>query len=410
MCNFASAMSKYSPFTTVIIAILSLSLLLGSTACGGSRDEAYNIAAPLDSLLEPIFPEHSPGAVAMVAIGDSVIYCRSFGMARLDTDEKMTPQTMLNVASTTKTFVAVSMLKLAEEGVLSLDDTITRYFPELPAEVFGAVTIRHILAHTSGIPDNRPDSPEQWEQYVEATPSMFGNEEDYVTYGKEKEFTRYLTSVDSLKFEPGTGYDPKDPPYMLLADIIGKVTGMSFESYLRQYIFAPAGITSGFGFPPSSDIGPGVAHGYRRARPDTPSSVYRSPDGRWEEYDYGEAPFFLTQADRGLFISPEAFAKWYGALAEGSIIDPSIRSWMRVPVVSTGKVGEGYSLGIRVSDDVDGRIRLYHRTERGGFVAVEAIYPDTNTIYLIFSNRNDWPYNEVADALEEILETHGVVD
>ncbi len=345
----------------------------------------------------------------MVSIGDSVIYSRSFGKARLDTDEDMTPQTLLNVASATKTFVAVALLKLAEQGALSLDDGITKYFPELPEDVFGPVTLRHILAHTSGIPDNRPDSEEAWEKYVEQTASMFGNDEDYMTYGREQELTRFLGSVDSLKFEPGTGFERQDPPYMLLAEVIRQVSGMPFEDYMKEYIFAPAGVTTGFTFSPRGTLAPGMAHAYRKAEGESSTAVYRSNDGRWEEYDYGEAPFFLTRADRGLFISPESFIKWFAALANGEVIDERVRSTMRIPMVNTGKAGEGYSLGVNVSGDFDGCTRLYHRSTRGGFVAAEAIYPDQKVVYLIFSNRNDWPYEEVADELEKILHEHGVV-
>ncbi len=399
--------SKY--ITLFVKALVGVVLLSGLGACSGGARDSYHISGAIDSLLTPTFPANAPGAVAMVAIGDSVIYSRSFGKARLDNDAEMSPSTLINVASSTKTFIAVAIMKLSEQGALSLDDRLVKYYPELPDSVFGEIKLRHILAHTSGIPDKRPESAEQWVKYLEENQSIFGDMPDYRVYGKEKELTRFLATVDSLNFVPGTGFERQDPPYMLLAGVIEQASGMSFESFMKTYVFAPAGVER-FAFPTPGEIAPDMAHAYRRARGQAAPSVFVSDDGRWEEYDYGEAPFFLTKADRGLYISPRDFIKWYAALAGGEIISPAVRAGMRIPMVSNGKVGQGYSLGVNVAEDVNGCIRLYHRSSRGGFTAVEAIYPDSGVVYLIFSNRNDWPFEEIADGIEHILHDHGVIN
>ena len=120
----------------------------------------------------------------MVTHADTVIYSNATGLSRLDSVASLSENTMLNAASSTKTFTAAAILKLAEQGKLSLDDKLTDYFPNFNKDVFGGITLRHVLAHTSGIPDGRPANNEQWEKYITETASVFGYGPDFRIYGR----------------------------------------------------------------------------------------------------------------------------------------------------------------------------------------------------------------------------------
>ncbi len=108
------------------------------------------ITAPFDSLFSTIFTDPgAPGGVVIVCRGDSVVYNRSFGMADLDKNIPMSDSTMFNVASASKTYITSAVIKLRDNGLLSLDDSLSRFFPEFNREVFDKVKLRHVLSHTT---------------------------------------------------------------------------------------------------------------------------------------------------------------------------------------------------------------------------------------------------------------------
>ncbi len=385
-------------FVTVVIA----------TGCSRRAvNDPYGLAAPLDSLIEPNFPDDAPGAVVMVCLGDSVLYQRSFGLARLDSVCPITENTLMNVASSTKTVTAAALLKLAEQGKLSLDDKLISYFPSFPEELLKNVTLRDVLSHTTGIPDLRPRNREQWDEYMRDNTSVFGLESDYCLYAQEKELTSYIEKLDTLAFPTRSKFDRQDPPFILLSRVIEKASGVPFEQWMNDNLFAPVGVHSARFVSPS--VTSDMAHGYTRATTDSKPGSFRSANGRWDEFDYGEASFFLTRADRGLYISAKDFAKWQQALFSGKILSDSSIMLLREPVISSERFGEGASLGTNVIFDLEGRLKLYHRSTRGGFSALEAIFPDKKVMYLVFSNRNDWDSANMMDEIERILKSKGLI-
>ena len=155
-----------------LLPVLAILLLL-CCACTGSRGKGptgpeTELSVPLDSLFGSIFSErNAPGAVVIVMKGDSIYYNRSFGMARLGNDAlPMSDSTVLNVASASKTFTTMGLLKLVDEGRLTLDDNLAKFFPEFKAPFFKRITLRHVLSHTSGLPDLRPRTADQWKDYL----------------------------------------------------------------------------------------------------------------------------------------------------------------------------------------------------------------------------------------------------
>src|SRR5262245_40496411 len=139
---------------TRFLAIGAASFLLAAPAV--SQPDG-GIRRSLDSLFSVNYGTDGPGGSALVMLRDSTIYQRSFGYADLQTREPFTPRTVSNLGSISKTFVAYGILLLRDEGRLSLDDDILKYFPDFKnKEIARKVKIRHLLTHTSGLPDSRP--------------------------------------------------------------------------------------------------------------------------------------------------------------------------------------------------------------------------------------------------------------
>jgi len=139
-----------------IAVIVSACMLLVSCS---TKQSGKNMLAGLDSLMTAEFRADEPGGALLVMKGDSIVYTKCVGLADLKTREEITQNTLFNLGSISKTFVANGILMLAEEGKLTLSDPMSMYFPEFRSrEIADAVTITHLLTHTSGLPDNRPVS------------------------------------------------------------------------------------------------------------------------------------------------------------------------------------------------------------------------------------------------------------
>lgn len=109
-------------------------------------------SAQVDSLFAPLSQGTSPGVAVLIIHNGKTVYAKTYGFARLDTKEAITPETTFDIASVSKQFTAMAVMILAERGKLSLDDPITKFFPEFPAYA-QKIKIRNLLTHTSGLVD-----------------------------------------------------------------------------------------------------------------------------------------------------------------------------------------------------------------------------------------------------------------
>ena len=392
-------MTKKYTFACIISLILSLS------ACNVQTDKApaSDLSAPLDSLFTELFPSpDEPGAVVLVAKGDSIIFNRSYGMANMKRNIPLTDSTLLNICSISKQFSAVALLKLQEEGLISLDDSVTKYFPKFPGRIFNKITLRHLLSHTSGIPDARPRTRDQWNDYVRKHDTKFGNERDFALYGLSREETRYMETLDWLDFKPGTAYKYQNPTFVLAQHIIEQATGKAFLDYMDSTIFIPAGMTTTQYLNPDIQQ-PQLAHAYKLVDGPNRYGYWRSDDDKWEECDYGEALFFPTKADGGLYTSALEFLKYEKALFGGKIISNYSLLQATTPVIATDEPLTSYGLGLFIEERPDRPRKIYHTGDNGGFLCVEAYFPEKDIFYLIFANQPHWDREATIEKTDSIL-------
>ncbi len=172
----------------------------------------------------------TPGVAVAVIKDGKVIMAKGYGMADLNHQIPITPQTVFNLASVSKQFTAFAIYLLESEGKLSFEDDIRQYIPEIPA-YSTPIKIRHLLAHTSGLRDHG------------ALASIAGNY--YLAdLNTTEHHLKLLARQKDLNFAPGSAFGYSNTNYTLLAEIIHRVTGQSFSQYVREKIFAPLGMSN----------------------------------------------------------------------------------------------------------------------------------------------------------------------
>ena len=193
----------------------------------GSKLDA-DTARRIDAVFAPFDATSSPGCAVAVSRGGQVSYARGYGMANLEYDVAIAPDSIFHVASISKQFAAFSVALLAADGKLSLDDEVRKYVAELPD--FGTpVTIRHLMHHTSGLRD-------QWTLQAYAG----WRDDDLIT---EADVLTMAARQRGLNFAPGAEYLYSNTGFTLLAVIVKRVSGQSLREFAEARIFAPLGMT-----------------------------------------------------------------------------------------------------------------------------------------------------------------------
>jgi D-alanyl-D-alanine carboxypeptidase len=170
-----------------------------------------------------------PGLALVVIKNGEVVMMKGYGLANLDHDVPVTPDTLFELASVTKQFTATAIMALAEEGKVRLDDLIREYLPNSP-EQWKGIRVRDLLTHTAGLPSNE----NSWKSlYIE------GGRLNYTTAQLFESATK-----DPISFEPGERYQYSDIGYFLLGMIIEKASGQRYRDFLTERFFRPLGMTS----------------------------------------------------------------------------------------------------------------------------------------------------------------------
>ena len=179
--------------------------------------------------IDALFRDYSgdvPGASVIVLRGDAVVFRKSYGLADLEQHIAASPDTHYRLASITKQFTAAAVLTLASEGKLSLDDPIRKWLPSLPPYA-NAITIKHLLTHTSGLID--------YEDVIAASTK---------TQLKDVDVLRLLEQQTTTYFAPGSKYQYSNTGYAFLALIVEKASSQGFAGFLRSRIFEPIGMNT----------------------------------------------------------------------------------------------------------------------------------------------------------------------
>lgn len=371
--------------TVTIIKFATILSFTVMTSCKQNQEKRSTFGDNVDAVFSKIYSNsNEPGAAVLVMKGDSVVFEKCYGLADMQTKAPITPETNFCIASVSKQFSAVAILQLAEKGLLSLNDSLKKFFPEYKADFYNRITLHHILSHTSGIPDARPRT-----------------DKNFMLHSTDVESCEYLAELDSLNFEPGTEYEYMNPTFQLVYQIIPRVTGIDFDTYMKQNVFDVAGMTNSVYFEAERDI-PNMAHGY----------IFDKKQNVYIECDYGETNFFASKADGGLYTSIRDFAKWEKTLRENKQIGEEMKNLAYSPKIAINADAEygynastGYGYGWFVQQQPNEPKRVYHLGDNGGFTIYAGKIPEKDIILLFFSNRDDIDRIATADSIYALMKS-----
>jgi CubicO group peptidase (beta-lactamase class C family) len=340
--------------------------------------KSFGLSAKLDLEIERIFRQSdSPGLAVGVVKDLELVYAKGFGVVNLETGGEITPRTLFHMASITKPFVATSIVQLLEQEKLSLDDRIVEHLPyfELEDGRYDTLTIRQFLTHSSGMPDVDDyhwDEPEYDEGALE----------------------RYVRSLSDrmLLFGPGEQFSYSNMAFEVLGDLIAKVSGQSFEDYVKEHILLPLGMND------SSilirDVDPALlADGHV---PDEGGKVRVSEH---HAYNRSHGPS-STLHSNVVDMSRWAIANMSRGELEGRrILDPSSYELLWEPAVEAG-VRDGRPVHVGLSwflSDLAGHPTVSHGGRDIGYQANLVMVPDAGVAVIVLSN-----YSGPDDAVSEV--------
>ncbi|HVF05653.1 MAG TPA: serine hydrolase domain-containing protein, partial [Frankiaceae bacterium] len=220
----------------------------GQTRSAGDRADS-SITAQTDRIFAHFDRTDSPGCALGVFRDGHVAYARGYGMANLELGVALSPQSVLDIGSTSKQFTAMSVVLLARQGKLSLDDDVRKHIPELPAYE-KRVTVRHLLTHTSGLRD-----------YLTLWYLAGIDDADFTT---DDEALEIITRQKVLNFLPGEQYLYSNSGFFLASVLVERVSGKSLARFAEENIFRPLGMRHTRFANDHTAIVPGRATGYAR--------------------------------------------------------------------------------------------------------------------------------------------------
>jgi CubicO group peptidase (beta-lactamase class C family) len=310
----------------------------------------------VDEVMSEFAIDSMPGASVLVVRSGRPIVMKGFGTADLEQRIAAGPATNYRLASLTKAFTAMAVMLQVKDSKLVLDAPITNVLPELPAYA-RAVTIRHLLTHTSGL----------W-AYEDFVPDTLSRQ---VRDGDVLEILRKHT--DSTYFAPGTGYRYSNTGYALLALAVERTSGSTFAAYLRERIFAPLGMTNTVAFEDGVSTVTNRAYGYTIR------------DGAVTRTDQSTTSAVL--GDGGVYSSVEDLAKWDAALTRQTLVDGTLWREATTPMQLADSSATDYGFGWFI-ERYKGHLRHRHHGETRGFTNSIMRFPDDSLTVVVLTNRN----------------------
>ncbi|MGH8637607.1 MAG: serine hydrolase domain-containing protein, partial [Burkholderiales bacterium] len=345
---------------------------------------------------------HVPGAAWGIVIDGELAHAGAFGVRDVASNAPVDADTVFRIASMTKSFTAMAILKLRDEGKLSLDDAAERYVPELkslryPTTDSPRITIRHLLTHSEGFPEDNPWGDQQLSE-------------------DEQRFTEMLRGGIPFSNPPGVAYEYSNYGFAILGRIVSTVSGKPYDEYVSESILRPLGMSSTT-LHPSRVPAMRVAHGYRWE------------DERWKEEP--ALPHGAFGSMGGMLTSVRDLSRYVAALLDawpprngaetGPIRRASLRemqqpwrpSGMRVVLDKAAPAAHltasSYGYGLGVTQTCDQRAIVAHGGGLPGYGSLMRWLPDYGVGIIAFGNRTSTGWGGVADeALAALAKSGGL--
>ena len=344
-------MIGYLQRNVVRTALLAASLLASSAAIGQT---AAPVQEQLQDRVDGFFDQHQPGGVVLVRKGDALLLRRAYGLADIEHQVAMKPDSVFRLASATKQFTAVAILQLVDAGKLQLDQPVASVIPSLPPALT-KVSIRHLLNHTSGIRNISSIAESRAARRSEATAG---------------ELIGFFSDLP-LGFEPGSRFSYSNSNYILLTRVIELVTGSPYADHLQRAIFEPLGMTR-------------TRYGSHTALiADRAAGYQRDDDGTLLNADF--ISMTQPQGAGGLVTTVDDLGRWDAALYGSSLVSPALLAQAFRKVILTDGTEQPYGFGWIVSQ-VQGHASVEHSGFINGFNAYVLRVPAEGLFVAILTN------------------------
>ncbi len=335
---------------TIVLAVAALT----------ARGAALDTSALAHIVEEARLGLGAPAISVAVVTDDRLAWSAGSGLADVENAVPATGATVYRIASISKTFAATAVMQLVERGLVRLDDPIQQYVPEFPKKGATVITLRHVMTHTSGI------------RHYKA-----GEMESRDTYGSIGEAVRIFKD-DPLLFTPGTKYSYSTYAYNMLEGVVERASGLTFEAYLREKIWTPAGMTATYLEHPQ-EIVPHRARQYDRGP--GPARVVNAP----------YADLSIKWAGGGIISTAEDLARYHIAIDAGKLLKPETLRQMYTPATLADGSATGYGLGWMVFKDSSGRAWIGHSGGATGGTTYLLRSPERKTAVVLLCNLENAP-------------------
>jgi CubicO group peptidase (beta-lactamase class C family) len=324
---------------------------------------------PARERVEAVLPEHIGAAVLVIDKGE-VVFRETYGLADVENNTPVTPQTNFRLASVTKQFTATAVMLLVDKGRVSLDDTLDQYFPGFPG--YGRrITVRHLLNHTSGLPDYEDLVPEGTTLQVH-----------------DRDALKLMLDTDAPLFEPGSKYQYSNTGYALLALIVEQAGGQPFHDFVKDRIFKPCRMERSVVFVRGLNEVPDRAFGHKLQ------------DGAWVRSDQSVTSAVL--GDGGVYSSIDDLARWVRALHAERLLTAKSYKAMYTPPKIDGDATI-YGFGWRI-DTYKGETRYHHTGSTRGFSLCLQRFPERNAAVIVLINTSiDGRMTPIAERVADMV-------
>ncbi|MDP9106009.1 MAG: beta-lactamase family protein [Candidatus Eremiobacteraeota bacterium] len=304
--------------------------------------------------------ERVPGIAVGIYSRGKVLLAKGYGMSNVELAVPVKPETVFESGSVGKQFTATAVMMLVDDGKVSLDDSITKYFPDAPA-TWKPILVKNLLSHTSGLPD-----------YVTPERTGRGGAFDWRMDYTEDDFVKKIEALP-IEDAPGDKWNYRNTNYLLLGVLIHRVTGMFYADFFHKRIFEPLGMTS-TRLISEADVVPNRAAGYELRGTELKNQGWVSPT-------------FNTTADGSLYFNVLDLAKWDAALYGTRLLKQSSldRMWTVYPLNDGKRNAGGYGFGWFIEEQ-NGHKRIAHGGIWQGFTAEIARYPDDALTVVVLAN------------------------
>jgi CubicO group peptidase (beta-lactamase class C family) len=341
------------------VALAAAPLALPVAGAGVAVAQPADFRARADAILQAAYPADGPGATVIVTRRGRVIYSASRGMADIEGRRPLRADSVFRLGSLTKQFTAAIILQLVQEGRISLDDPVSRFFPDYP-QPGAAATVRQLLNHTSGI------------QSYTAIPGFMGGDGPARAHTTAEMIALFRDRPSPTP--PGQVWAYNNSGYVLLGAIIEQVSGKPWHRVLAERITGPLGLRS-IGYGVERESLPAMAHGYGGgdARAEAARPIHMS----------------VPHAAGALVGTAGDMARWAQALHHGRVVSPALYTLMTSPAPLPEGRTHPYGMGLGL-ERMRGRPTIEHSGGIFGF-STYAVYVPAEDVYVAVLANSDEP-------------------